>query len=175
MKTFRSIPIALFGATLVCALPLGAQALAQEAVETGKFGDWIVHQNAGGGPKTCFAASQPKAKEPAGANRAKIVFYVSAWPKEGVKSEVSIKLGYPVKADAPVAVTVGTDAFQLFGQEDRAYVSDATEELKLIEAMKKGSKVVVEATSARGTKTVDTYSLKGLGQALDAVSTACPG
>lgn len=149
-------------------------ARAQGAVEMKKFGDWIVHQASGDGPKICFAATLPKSKEPASANRAKIVLYISSWPKDGVKSEISIKLGYPIKPNSPVAVTVDTDSFELFAQEDRAYVADATQELKMIEAMKKGSKLVVKATSARGTQTTDTYSLQGLGQALQAVATACP-
>jgi invasion protein IalB len=154
--------------------PIVAQPAETTAHETGRFGDWIVHQNAGEGPKICFAASQPKIKEPASANRSKVVLYVSAWPKEGVKSEISVKLGYPIKSDAPVAVMVGTDSFQLFANDDRAYVSDATEELKLIDAMKKGSTLTVQATSARGTQTKDTYSLQGIGQALSALATACP-
>lgn len=171
--------IALLPAALLALSPAPACAQAQEpeqgtAVETGRFGDWIVHEAAGDGRKICFAATLPKSKEPAGANRAKIVLYVSAWPKEGVKSEVSIKLGYRIKPESPVAVTVGADAFQLFAQDDRAYIADATEELKLIEAMKKASKLVVKATSSRGTQTTDTYSLNGLGQALQAVATACP-
>jgi hypothetical protein len=174
MLSSRSIPFILSGLAFAWALPLSAQTLAQGAVEMKKFGDWIVHQNSGAGPKICFAATVPKTKEPATANRAKIVFYISAWPKEGVKSEISIKLGYPIKTDVPIAVTVGDDAFELFAQDDRAYMADATQELKMIESMRKGSKLVVKATSARGTQTVDTYSLQGLGQALDAVATACP-
>jgi invasion protein IalB len=171
---FTVVPFALAGLTLIWTAPLAAQTLAQGAVEMKKFGDWIVHQNSGEGPKICFAATLPKSKEPATANRAKIVFYVSAWPKEGVKSEISIKLGYPIKPNSPISVTVGDNEFELFAQDDRAYVADATQELKMIEAMKKGSKLVVKATSARGTQTVDTYSLQGLGQALQAVATACP-
>lgn len=174
MTSSRLFPLILGTLTLGWALPLSAQTLAQGAVEMKKFGDWIVHQNSGEGPKICFAASVPKTKEPAAANRAKIVLYISAWPKEGVKSEISIKLGYRIKPDSRIAVTVGNDAFELFAQEDRAYVADTTQELKMIDAMKKGSKLIVKATSTRGTETTDTYSLQGLGQALDAVATACP-
>mgnify|MGYP001313215882 CR=1 FL=1 len=166
--------IPLLAAALAAAwtAPASAQTSEPGSVRTGTFGDWFVHENAGEGPKICFAASQPTAKEPAGANRSRIVFYISAWPKEGVKSEVSIKLGYPIKPDSSVSVTVGETAFELFPDQDRAYVADATEELKLVEAMKKGSTLVVKATSARGTLTTDTYSLMGLGRALDAVA-AC--
>lgn len=165
--------IPLLMATLIAGVaPLAAQE--PGSVQTGAFGDWLVHQNSGEGPKTCFAASQPKAKEPAGANRSKIVLYISAWPKEGVKSEVSIKLGYPIKPDSAVTATVGSEEFKLFPDQDRAYVADSTDELKLVEAMKKGSTIVIKATSTRGTETTDTYSLMGLGKALDAVATACP-
>jgi invasion protein IalB len=155
-------------------LASASAASAQTAVETGRFGDWIVHQSSGGGSKICFAATQPKAKEPATANRSKIVLYISAWPKEGVKSEISIKMGYPVKTGGTVAVTVGSDVFNLFGKDDRAFVADPTEELKLIEAMKKGSKLTVQGSSEKGTVTTDTYSLSGLGQAMQALAAACP-
>ena len=33
--------------------------------------------------------------------------------------------------------------------------------------------MIVHGTSARGTETVDTYSLLGFGKAYDAISTAC--
>jgi len=162
-----------FGAfSLAAASPLTAAA--QGAVETGRYGAWIMHQSADASSKICFAATQPTAKEPAGANRAKTLLYVSAWPKEGVKAEISIKLGYPIKTGSDITVTVGNDAFTLFPKEDRAYVADATEELKLIEVMRKGSKLTVQATSERGTATTDTYSLSGLSQALQALAAGCP-
>lgn len=174
MMSPRSIPTLFCSAlALLWANPLAAQST-EGAVETGRFGQWILHQNAGEGPKICFAASQPQSKEPAGANRSAIVFYISAWPKDGIKSEVSIKLGYPARPDTPVTVTVGSDEFQLFTKDDRAYVADATDELKLIEAMKKGSSLVVKATSARGTETTDTYSLQGITKALQEMASACP-
>lgn len=169
------LAFALLGVAASIAALGPSRARADEtALETGRFGDWVVNQNSGSGPKICFVASQPKLKEPAGANRAKIVLYVSAWPKDGVKNEISIKLGYQIKAGTPVAVTVGSDAFQLFAKDDRAYVSNPTEELKLVEAMKSASTLTVKATSAKGTQTTDTYSLKGLDQALAAMATACP-
>lgn len=150
-----------------------APAYAEGAVVAGHFGDWALHISEGASHKICFAATEPKQKEPAVANRATALLYISAWPKEGVKSEFSVKLGYPVKAQS-ATVSVGKDTFKLLVKEERAYVSDATEELKLIEAMKKGSDIVVRATSERGTATTDTYSLSGISQALKALETACP-
>jgi len=160
-------------AALVVAMLNGAPAAAEGAVETGRFGEWSLNLSEGPSSKLCFAATEPKSKEPAGANRTKTVFYVSAWPKEGVKSEISVKLGFPIKTGSQVTVTVGKDAYKLFAKEERAFVADATQELKLIEAMKKASKMVVQATSERGTATSDTYSLSGLNQALAAMATSC--
>ena len=150
-----------------------AVAQAQGALEVGRRGAWIIHQTPDAASQVCFAATSPVAKEPATANRSRMLLYVSAWPKEGVKAEVSVKLGYPIKTGSDITITVGDDAFTLFPKDDRAFVSDATEELKLLEAMKKGSKLIVQATSERGTATTDTYSLAGLTQALQALAASC--
>jgi invasion protein IalB len=160
-------------AALAVALAACAGAVqAQGANKLGTFGNWTVNATPDAANKTCFAATQPTQKEPAGANRAPVVFYISAWPKEGVKSEISVKLGYKIKGD--VTVTIGMAAFTLFGKDDRAFVADPTQELKLLDEMRKGSKLVVQATSERGTATTDTYSLAGLSQALKSLGQSCP-
>lgn len=173
MMLLRSIPsLACSALALLWVTPLAAQQ--EGAVEVGRYGQWTLHQNAGNGEKVCFVAAQPEKNEPAGANRSTIVFYISAWPKDGIKSEVSVKLGYPIKSDGPVAVAVDENEFQLFAKDDRAYVADATDELKLIDAMKAGTWMVVKATSSRGTDTTDTYSLMGITKALQEMAGACP-
>ena len=54
-----------------------------------------------------------------------------------------------------------------------AWVRNAAEEAQMVETMRKSSDLVVKSESARGTKTSDTYSLKGIGQALDKVAEEC--
>jgi hypothetical protein len=85
-----------------------------------------------------------------------------------------VKLGYPIKTPSTVTVSVGDESFKLFPKDERAYVADTTEEMKLVEALKKGSTASVAATSTRGTDTTDTYSLTGVTQALQALATNCP-
>jgi invasion protein IalB len=152
-------------------VPLVANA--QTTTVEGTFGAWSLYANDNTGAKLCFAAAAPTEKKPATANRGPTLLYVSAWPKDGIRSEVSVKLGYPVKPDSTVTVTIGTDTFSLFAKDERAYVADPTQELKLVEALKKGSKADVTATSARGTETTDTYTLSGLTQALTELSKTC--
>jgi invasion protein IalB len=52
-------------------------------------------------------------------------------------------------------------------------VKNAAEEGQMIEIMRRGSDLVVKSESARGTRTTDTYSLKGIAQALDKVADEC--
>lgn len=159
----------------VLLLAIGAQdAAAQGANKLGAYGNWSLNATPDAASKTCFAAASPTQKEPAGANRAPVILYVSAWPKEGVKSEISFKLGYKIKVDSPITATIGTATYTLFAKDDRAFVADATQELKLLDEMKKGSRLQLQATSERGTATTDTYSLAGLTQALKAMAASCP-
>ena len=58
----------------------------------------------------------------------------------------------------------------MYTQNDGAWVKNAAEEAKMVDAMRKGADLVVKSESGRGTKTTDTYSLKGIGQALDKVA-----
>lgn len=168
----KTIETATFTAIVALGLaPLAAHA--QATTVEGTFGSWSLYSNESAGARLCFAAATPAEKKPATATRGPTLLYVSAWPKDGIRSEVSVKLGYPVKPDSTVTVTIGTDTFSLFPKEERAYVADATQELKLVEALKKGSKADVTATSARGTETTDTYTLSGLTQALTELSKTC--
>lgn len=164
----------LVAACLVLAGPCAAQTAAQTANLVSKFGEWSLLTSGASAQKICFAAAKPTDSEPKAANRAPIYFYISAWPKDGVKSEVSVKLGYPVKKGSDVTLAIGDAAFTLFSKDDRAFVADPTNELKLVEAMKKGSKMTIQGTSERGTATTDTYSLAGISQALQALATNCP-
>ena len=54
-----------------------------------------------------------------------------------------------------------------------AWVKNAAEEPKMIDAMRKGSELVVKSESHSGAKTTDTYSLKGLAEALTKVAEEC--
>ena len=142
-----------------------------------KFNDWTLYSNDDSAGKICFLAAPPAATEPAALNRDPALFYISAWPKDGVKSEVSFKVGFPVKKTSEPSAAIAGSApasFKLFVKDDRAYVSDATQELKLLEALKKGSKLTVQAVSERGTTVTDTYSLAGITAALQALAGGCP-
>lgn len=151
---------------------IGTAASAATLVKT--YRDWSLFSHEQTDKKICFAATQPKDSTPEGADREGVFFYVSAWPKDGVKSEISVRLGYTIKKGSTVKVSVGSSSFDLFAKDDKAFVADPTEELKLIEAMKRGSSMKVEATSDSGSSTADTFSLMGISAALQGLSNTCP-
>ncbi len=169
--TTRTGAIARAGAVAVALLPAGA---ADAATLVEKHGDWALYQTDSAGSRLCFITSVAVETKPAGANRDAVHLYVSAWPKEGVKSEVSAKLGYPLKKGSQPTASINGAAFKMFVKDDRAFVSDPTAELKLIEAMKRGSRLMLDAVSERGTTTTDQYSLSGFERALQALAKACP-
>jgi invasion protein IalB len=153
---------------------VASTAAAQTAVN--KFNDWTLYTS-DTAQKICFLASTPSVTEPPGLEREIALVYVSAWPKEGVKSELSVKLGFPPKKSNEPVITISGAAqgtFKLFVKDDRAYVADSTQELKLIEAMKKGSKLTIQAVSEQGATVTDTYALTGITAALQALAAGCP-
>lgn len=151
----------------------GSIVAAQTVKNIGTFSSWTAFTHGEGGSMLCFATAQPTKQEPANAKRNPAFIYVSSWPKDGVKAEISVRIGYAVRKDSDVTVAVGSSSFKLFGSGDRAYVADATEEQKLLEVMRRGSTLTVKGMPDRGTATTDTYSLAGISQALNAVSTTC--
>lgn len=148
---------------------------ADQAVLLGQFGDWGAYKAMPGGKKVCFALSKPvkAVTEPAGRNRDSSYAFVSTRPAEKVKNEISVIVGYPQKPGHDASATIGSANYAMYTQNDGAWIKNAAEEAQMVETLRKGADLVIKSESARGTKTTDTYSLKGIAQALDKVAQEC--
>jgi hypothetical protein len=135
--------------------------------------DWALYTDSKTPHQFCFVTSEPKSSDPADTAREAPRIYISAWPGEGIKGEVSVRLGFPPKKSSEISASIDPASFKLFASDERAYVQDQTLELKLVDAMKKGSKLTISATTATGSAVTDTYSLTGLGQALQELQKTC--
>ena len=146
-----------------------------QAVLLGQFGEWGAYKATPGGKKICFALSKltSAATVPAGRSRDAAYAFVSTRPAEKVKNEVSVIVGYPQKPGVDATATIGSASYVMYTQNDGAWVKNAAEEAQLVDAMRKGTDLVVKSVSAHGTKTTDTYSLKGIAEALDKVAQEC--
>ena len=147
----------------------------EQAVLLGQFGGWGAYTATPGGKKVCFALAKPTAAvtEPAGRKRDPSYAFVSTRPAEKVKNEVSMIVGYPQKPGVDATATIGSANYVMYTQNDGAWVKNAAEEAQMVETMRKGADLVIKSVSAHGTKTTDTYSLKGLSEALDKVAQEC--
>jgi invasion protein IalB len=164
-------------AASICILtsPAFAQKPTEEATLLGQFGNWGAYKASPNGKPVCFALSKPTSAvtDPAGRPRDQSYAFVSTRPAEKVKNEVSVIVGYPQKAGVEATATIGSTSYVMYTQNDGAWIKNAAEEAQMVDAMRKGSELVVKSESTRGTKTTDTYSLKGLGEALEKVAAEC--
>ncbi len=141
----------------------------------GQFGDWGAYTATAGGRKVCYALAKPASAQTSPANRPRdpAYMFVSTRPAENVRNEVSIVVGYPFKPASEASVDIGSAKYAMYTQNDGAWIKNAAEEARMVEAMRRGSEMVVSGESGRGTKSTDRYTLRGLAQALDRVAQEC--
>jgi invasion protein IalB len=141
----------------------------------GMFGEWGAYTASPGAKKVCFALAKPAKSETSPPNRQRdpAYLFVSSRPAEKVKDEVSVIIGYGFKPNTDATLEIGGGNYAMYTQADGAWIKNAAEEAKLVEAMRKGGDLIVKGTSARGTGTIDVFSLKGLAQALDKIGEEC--
>jgi hypothetical protein len=141
----------------------------------GQFGEWGAYTASPGGHKICFALAKPAKSETTPPNRPRdpTYMFVSSRPAEKVRDEVSIIIGYGFKPNSDATLEIGGATYAMYTQNDGAWIKNAAEESRLVEAMRKAPDVTITGQSARGTTSSDIYSLKGLAQALDRANQEC--
>ena len=141
----------------------------------GQYGEWGAYTASPNGKKLCFALAKPGSSQTTPSNRPRdpAYFFVSSRPADKVKDEISLIIGYPLKPNSEVVAAIGSTTFPFHTQEDGAWVKNPPDEAKMVEAMRKGADIVIKGESSRGTKTTDTFSLKGISQALDKIAQEC--
>lgn len=176
MTSKALISLGAVGAALLLSL---ATAAADTPTLLGVSKSWSAFTSGAGSSKICYALSKPTATDPKKAKRDPIYFLITDWPARSpkAKSEPEAVPGYQYKEGSTVIAQVGSDKFELFTQneagEGAAWVRKRTDEVRLIDAMRRGQELIVIGTSRRGTETHDTYSLAGLSEALDKIHAAC--
>lgn len=158
---------------LAAAALMPASAQASEATQISTHGAWAVYSFMENGNKVCYMAATPQKSEGQYSSRGDIYALITHRPAEGTKNVFSYITGYPYKEGSEVTIEVAGQKFTLFTQDETAWAADADADNRLAEAIRKGSTMTVKGMSKRGTLTTDTFSLKGSGEAYDAVSKEC--
>jgi invasion protein IalB len=157
------------------AKPEPAVAGGSEPTLIGQFGTWGAYTAVPNGKKICFALAKPSSSKTNPPNRPRDPAYafISTRPAERVVNEVSVMIGYTLKAGSESTLEVGGASYSMYTQGDGIWIKNAAEEERMVEAMRKASDLTIKGVSAKGTETVDVFSLKGLSQALDRIAQDC--
>ena len=149
------------------------QAIAEEIKKVGKFKDWetIVIKN--DSKLVCFAQSKPILQSPKSYPRESRLF-VSFRPNEKILNEISITAGYKFNNENSITVKSGKFKYNFdIAQENFAWMADNKLEKKMINTMKKGSRIMISGYNQKGSQTIDHYSLLGFTKAYGAAKKNC--
>jgi hypothetical protein len=157
------------------AKPPSAMTGGVEPTLIGQFGTWGAYSATPNGKHVCFALAKPTSSKTNPPNRPRDPAYafVSTRPAEKVNNEVSIMIGYALKPGSESTLEVGGASYSMYTQGDGLWIKNAAEEDQMVQAMRRAADVTVKGVSAKGTETTDTFSMKGLSQALDRISQDC--
>ena len=146
---------------------------AQELEKVGKFKDWeamVIYEPSG---KVCFAQSSPKLQAPKSKKR-KAKLFVTFRPEDNITNEVSVTPGYEFNNKNSVLATSGKSKFKFdIKEQGFAWIADNKIEIKMINRMKKGSRIMIMGYDQKGSQTIDDYSLLGFTKAYNAAKKAC--
>jgi invasion protein IalB len=169
MPTLRAFCLAAVLSTLALS---GAQGATVAPKPLGTFTDWDAFTFTEDGKQVCYMTSAAKKKDPATPERKNAFILVTHRPADKTFDVVSILAGTALKKDGAPKAVVDDRAFSMFADGDSAWAKDAQTDRAIVEALRKGSTLILKADLDKG-RISDTYSLKGFSAAYDAIGKAC--
>ena len=149
------------------------QAIAEEVKKIGKFKDWETMVIKNNSKLVCFAQSKPVLQSPKTYKREARLF-VSFRPNEKIINEISITSGYEYNNENSIIAKSGKHKYKFdIAQENFAWLADNKMEKKMINTMKKGSRIMVSGYNQKGSQTIDHYSLLGFTKAYNTAKKSC--
>ena len=154
-------------------LTFNNQAIAEEVKKIGKFKDWETMVIKNNSKFVCFAQSKPVLQSPKSYKREARLF-VSFRPNEKITNEISITSGYEYNNENSIIAKSGKHKYKFdIAQENFAWLADNKMEKKMINTMKKGSRIMVSGYNQKGSQTIDHYSLLGFTKAYNTAKKSC--
>ena len=160
-------------------ITLSTQAFSQETSsnKVAEKTDWSIFVE--NKPKECWSVSKPKETintrdgRIVSVKRGDILLFVNFRPESKVNGQITFTGGYPFADGSNVTLNVDGTNFALFTEGEWAWARSDEDDVKIIQAMKKGAKAILTAKSSRGTKTQDTFSLLGFTAAVEDTEKRC--
>lgn len=148
-------------------------AAAQSVRLIGDFRDWSAYATAEGAGALCFALTKPQDINPVPDGYAEAYLYLTNRPAEGVRNEFNLVAGYVFAPDSQATATVSGQSFDLFTENDAAWLLDPAQSENLAAAIRAGSTLLIEGTSDKGIRIAQTFSLSGATAASRAMEADC--
>ena len=146
---------------------------AEEIKKIGKYKDWQAMTVIDESGKVCFAQSSPILQAPK-SNKRDAKLFVAFRPAEKIINEVSVTGGYEFNNKNSVTATSGKNKFKFdIKEQGFAWIADTKVEFRMINKMKKGSRIMITGYNQKGSQTIDHYSLLGFTKAYNTVKKAC--
>ena len=158
--------------SIICLLSFEQKMFAQIKMD-GQFKNWTAQNTNINGQQVCYAVSSPVASDPKNLNRAESRIFVSFRSNDKIQNEISITSGYNYKISSKVNVAIDKKEFKFETEDNFAWLTKYEEEVAMIELMRKSSQAKISATSAKGSKTIDTFSLSGFSEAYETAKKKC--
>ena len=149
------------------------QAIAEEVKKIGKFKDWETMVIKNNSKLVCFVQSKPVLQSPKSYKREARLF-VSFRPNEKITNEINITSGYKFNNENSITAKSGKYKYKFdIVQENFAWLADNKMEKKMINTMKKGSRIMISGYNQEGSQTIDHYSLLGFTKAYNTAKKSC--
>ena len=146
---------------------------AQEIKKIGKFKDWETIVVTDETAKLCFAQSKPVLQSPKNSIREARLF-ISFRPSEKISDEISITSGYEYNVQNTILAKSGKNKIKFDMSKDNfAWIANNKVEKKMINVMKKGSRIMITGYNKSGSQTIDHYSLMGFTKAYNSAKKNC--
>ncbi len=168
MKKFLSV---LTGVVLISTTCMAAT---NKMEILGTYGDWTAYSYSDPDGKVCYIASSPIKSAGKYKKRDDVFLIVTHRPKQKTFNVINTVAGYTYKKGSKPSFSIDKNkAFSLSSYADTAWAKDNDTDKKIVNQLKKGNKAVLSGSSVRGTKTTDTFSLKGFSKAYQEINKAC--
>jgi hypothetical protein len=123
--------------------------------------DWSAYSASEGAGALCFALSKPTEVDPTPDGYTQAYVYLTNRPTESIRNEFNLVAGFSFAPDQPATVTVSGQSFELFTENDAAWLLDPAQGDNLAGAIRAGSTLQIDGTTAAGIKITQIFSLSG--------------
>ena len=144
-----------------------------DSTSLGTFKQWTALSFPDEGGVSCMMWSQPEEIRVSMDGRSDAYVFVTHRTSPREFDAVTLDNGYAFGEGTEVRVSIDEQEFVLATNGSGAWTLDATDNAKMVEAMRAGYRMTIEGTSAGGIRTSDVYSLLGFTAAHEAIDEAC--